>query len=265
VRCVRSVSLRLETTMGKKAENLYIQSLSTKIFTMTTTIMNTLNTNYYHDAGLSYALKLNELGSGTTILAVPYNGGVVVGADSRVSTGTYVANRASDKIAQISSTIFCLRSGSAADCQALTDHARRILAAVSLESGQEPRVQVAAHVLRNMMYQHKDQLSAGVIVAGYDATEGAVAYQIAQGGSCLKVPFAVGGSGSTYIYGLLDHSYQPNMTREAALELVKRSVSHAMARDGSSGGVVRTIVITADGFERGYTAGRDLPFGPVGY
>ena len=33
--------------------------------------------------------------TGTTIVAVSYSGGVVIGADSRVSTGAYVSNRAS--------------------------------------------------------------------------------------------------------------------------------------------------------------------------
>eukprot|EP00978_Attheya_sp_CCMP212_P048701 scaffold562946_cov55-Attheya_sp.AAC.3 len=46
-------------------------------------------------------LKPNEVSSGTTIMAIPFEGGVVLGADSRVSTGTYIANRVSDKIAQL--------------------------------------------------------------------------------------------------------------------------------------------------------------------
>jgi 20S proteasome subunit beta 1 len=69
-------------------------------------------------------LKPGEVSTGTTIMAIPYKGGVVVGADSRVSTGTYVANRVSDKIVQLSEHIFACRSGSAADTQALTDYVK---------------------------------------------------------------------------------------------------------------------------------------------
>lgn len=72
-------------------------------------------------------MKPGELSTGTTIMAVPFEGGVVLGADSRVSTGTYVANRVSDKIAQLSDHIFCCRSGSAADTQALTDNVKYYL------------------------------------------------------------------------------------------------------------------------------------------
>jgi 20S proteasome subunit beta 1 len=75
----------------------------------------------------SYGLKPNEISSGTSIMALSFPGGVVLGADSRVSTGTYIANRVSDKIAQLSEHIFCCRSGSAADTQFLTDVVRHYL------------------------------------------------------------------------------------------------------------------------------------------
>ena len=35
-----------------------------------------------------------------------------------------------------------------------------------------------------------------------------------------------------------------------------------MARDGSSGGIIRTCVVTEDGVEREYIPGNKLPYGP---
>ncbi|KAL5706669.1 proteasome endopeptidase complex [Ranunculus cassubicifolius] len=49
---------------------------------------------------------------GTTIIGVTYDGGVVLGADSRTSTGMYVANRASDKITELTDNVYVCRSGS---------------------------------------------------------------------------------------------------------------------------------------------------------
>jgi hypothetical protein len=60
--------------------------------------------------------------TGTTIVAVTFKGGVVLGADGRVSTGTYISNRASNKIQQLTENAFLLRSGSAADTQAIGDY-----------------------------------------------------------------------------------------------------------------------------------------------
>ncbi|MCO5575973.1 hypothetical protein L7F22_029780 [Adiantum nelumboides] len=49
---------------------------------------------------------------GTTIMAVQYDKGVIMGADSRTSTGAYVANRASDKITCLTDNVYLCRSGS---------------------------------------------------------------------------------------------------------------------------------------------------------
>lgn len=53
----------------------------------------------------------------TSIMAVAFNGGVVVGADSRTTTGAYIANRVTDKLTYLHERVYCCRSGSAADTQ----------------------------------------------------------------------------------------------------------------------------------------------------
>lgn len=47
-------------------------------------------------------------------------------------------------------------------------------------------------------------LQAGLIVAGWDKHEGGSVYAIPLGGTLVKTPFTIGGSGSAYIYGLCD-------------------------------------------------------------
>lgn len=210
----------------------------------------------------NYNLKPGEVSTGTTILALPYEGGIVVCADSRTSTGTYVANRVSDKLVQISEQIYVCRSGSAADTQTLTDYVHYYLNQWSLDTGRQPTVKTAAHLMRRLIYSNKDRLQAGVIVAGWDPVDGGSVYTITLGGSCLKLPFATGGSGSIFIAGLLDSEFRLGMTKDEARTLAKKACSHAMARDGSSGGVVRTVAIDSTGVDRDYTPGNDLPFGP---
>ncbi|KAL7543473.1 hypothetical protein ACHAXR_012754 [Thalassiosira sp. AJA248-18] len=210
-------------------------------------------------------LKPGELSTGTTIMAVQFDGGVVLCADSRVSTGAYVANRASDKIAQLHDHIWCCRSGSAADTQALTDYVRHYLAQLAVETGRAPEVKVAAHLMRRLCYENKDNLMAGVIIGGWDPVNGGSVFNIPLGGACIPMPFALGGSGSTFIYGLVDAEYKENMTKDEALTLVKKAVSHAMARDGSSGGIIRTLVATEEGNVRDYVSGNNLPYGPAGW
>ena len=59
--------------------------------------------------------------TGTSIMAVEFDGGVVIGADSRTTTGSYIANRVTDKLTKLTDNIYCCRSGSAADTQAIAD------------------------------------------------------------------------------------------------------------------------------------------------
>ena len=60
--------------------------------------------------------------------------------------------------------------------------------------------------------------------------------------------------------GFLDATFRVGMTRDEALAFVRAALAHAMARDGSSGGVIRTVVINADGVTRDFVAGNKLPF-----
>lgn len=89
--------------------------------------MTDLQPQHEYHSMMESGLKPGEISTGTTILALPFEGGVVVCADSRTSTGTYVANRVSDKLVQISESIYVCRSGSAADTQALTDYVHYFL------------------------------------------------------------------------------------------------------------------------------------------
>lgn len=106
---------------------------------------------------------------------------------------------------------------------------------------------------------------AGVIIAGWDPVEGGSIYSIPLGGSCIKVPFAMGGSGSTYVWGLVDSEFRPDLTPQESRTLVKKLLAHAMARDGGSGGCIRTVLVTPEGNDRDYTPGNQLPFGPAGW
>ena len=104
-----------------------------------------------------------------------------------------------------------------------------------------------------MCYTNKNWLSASIIIAGWDKYEGGQVYSCPLGATLAKkVPFALGGSGSSYNYGYIDAHFQDNTgwAQDRARKEVRRAISHAIYRDGSSGGVVRTISITENGLFR---------------
>eukprot|EP00123_Amoebidium_parasiticum_P022567 comp9011_c0_seq1/m.4204 comp9011_c0_seq1/g.4204 ORF comp9011_c0_seq1/g.4204 comp9011_c0_seq1/m.4204 type:complete len:217 (-) comp9011_c0_seq1:35-685(-) len=197
--------------------------------------------------------------TGTTIMAVEFDGGVVVAADSRTTTGSYIANRVTDKLTKITDNVYCCRSGSAADTQAVADYVKYYLSMHTVELGEQPLVATAANLFRLLCYGNREQLMAGIICAGYDKKKGGQVYTIPLGGMCVRQPFSIGGSGSTYIYGYCDATFKENMTREQCEEFCTNAVALAMARDGSSGGVVRLATITEKGVERRVVLHPNLP------
>jgi len=200
---------------------------------------------------------------GTSIMAVRYDGGVVIGADSRTSTGVYISNRVSDKVTAVDDRIYVCRSGSAADTQAISDYVTYFLDQHKMELGKAPKVGTAANLFRELCYHNKNNLMAGIIVAGWDPIHGGQVFECPLGGALVEQNFAIGGSGSTYIYGFCDAYYKPGMTSAQCEEFVRKALSHAMARDGSSGGVIRTVKIDEAGAERKFVAGDKLPYGPL--
>ncbi|KAL6073174.1 Proteasome subunit beta type-6 [Balamuthia mandrillaris] len=196
---------------------------------------------------------------GTSIMAVEFDGGVIMGADSRTTTGAYIANRASDKITAVHNRIYCCRSGSAADTQAIADYVNWYLKLHSVELGEDPEVKTAANLFKQLCYHNKNFLMAGIICAGWDKYNGGSVYTIPLGGAMVRQPFSIGGSGSTYIYGFCDAHYRPNMTREECEEFVVKALALAMERDGSSGGLIRLVCITKEGVERKMIPGNALP------
>ncbi|KZT12833.1 20S proteasome subunit [Laetiporus sulphureus 93-53] len=204
-------------------------------------------------------LKSGEINLGTSIMAVQFKDGVVVGADSRTTSGSYIANRVTDKLTHIHDRIYCCRSGSAADTQAVADIVHYYLQLYTQMHGGPPPVHTAASVFQKLCYENKDALSAGIIVAGWDKDVGPSVYNIPLGGGLFRQPWAIGGSGSTYVYGYCDATYQEGWGKEETIEFVKNTLSLAMSRDGSSGGVIRMCVITEESVERLFVPGNELP------
>lgn len=199
--------------------------------------------------------------TGTTLIACEYDGGVVIGSDSRTSSGTFIVSRMTDKLTQLTEKIYCCRSGSAADTQALADVVAYRLTFQEVQEGRPARVRIAAKLFQDMCYQYRDDMSAGIIVAGYDPFEGGQVYSIPLGGMMVRQKLATGGSGSIFTHGYSDFFLRPEtkISREEALKLVADMVALAIGRDCSSGGVVRLAVINSKGVERFDLINNDIP------
>jgi len=207
----------------------------------------------------SWTYRSEEMSTGTTLVAVEFADGVVIAADSKTSMGTLVGNRVTDKLTPVTDTIFVCRSGSAADTQAVTEVVRYKLGFAEIEQGRPATVKDAAMAFKEICYEYRDSLMAGLIVAGYDKVNGGKVYSVPVGGMCVNQSVCIGGSGSTFLYGLMDAKYDKKMSQKACEELVLQAVTMAIRRDGSSGGCCRMAIITKDGVERKLWLNTELP------
>lgn len=91
-------------------------------------------------------------------MAINFRDGVILGADSRTTTGAYIANRVTDKLTQVSDTIWCCRSGSAADTQAVADIVQYYLDLYATQNNGPPTTQTAAAIFQDICYGNKDSL-----------------------------------------------------------------------------------------------------------
>lgn len=193
---------------------------------------------------------------GTTLVAVLYSHGVVVGADSRTSVSGYVSHKTAHKLTPMTHHCLVARSGSAADTQLLCNEARHVCQSRYYKYGSSSvTIRQVAHLLQTMVYNAASDLSASLIVAGYDPeTQQGRIYTLSSSGTLLEEwnGFAAAGSGSSYLWGYLDDRF-PNadaakaMSEDDAIEVCLQAVALAIQRDGSSGGVTRLYICNARG------------------
>lgn len=80
----------------------------------------------------------------------------------------------------------------------------------------------AAAEIQNYCFNYRDQLLAGIIVAGWDKQKGGQVYQVPLGGMCIRRDYAIGGSGSSYVHGFIREFFRPGMSRNETVEFVKK-------------------------------------------
>lgn len=196
--------------------------------------------------------EYEELQLGTTLVAVKFNGGVVLAADTRTSMSTFVANRFAEKLERISDHLSIARSGSAADTQELARRVRDgVVHPMLCKYGKQLTTSEVAHWLRQAILKEKDELSVGLLLAGCDPDGSSEIYTISQTGALLqeKGDYAAGGSGSVYVMGYLDERLKDSnhLSEQDAMLLCRKAIETAILRDGSSGGMIRLHVITPEG------------------
>lgn len=185
------------------------------------------------------------LKTGTTIVGLVYKNGIVLGADTRSTNDTTVADKNCEKIHYIAPNIYCCGAGTAADTEKTTDSISSQMELLRLNTDSDSRVVTACTLLKRMLFRYQGHVSAALILGGCDV-DGPHLYQIYPHGSTGKLPFTTMGSGSLAAIAVFEEGYKDDLEESEAVELVKRAILAGVWNDLGSGSNVDTCVIRID-------------------
>ncbi|XP_035867938.1 proteasome subunit beta type-10 isoform X2 [Phyllostomus discolor] len=149
--------------------------------------------------------------TGTTIAGLVFRDGVILGADTRATNDSVVADKNCEKIHFIAPKIYCCGAGVAADAEMTTRMAASNMELHALSTGREPRVATVTRLLRQTLFRYQGHVGASLVVGGLDVT-GPQLYSVHPHGSYSRLPFTALGSGQDAALAVLEDRFQPNMT-----------------------------------------------------
>lgn len=194
----------------------------------------------------------DELKTGTTTLALKCKDGVVLAADRRVTAGHMIANKDFDKVYPIEGYMAITVAGTVSDVQLLLKLFKAELRLKRLRSNRKVTVSHAANLLAGMVYSNIRKFSSipGIshfIFAGKDE-EGHHIYDIFPDGSIAEIhDFITSGSGSVFVFGVLETLFKPDMSIDEGKKLAIKAMNASLQRDSASGNGVDIVTIDNHG------------------
>ena len=179
--------------------------------------------------------------TGTSTVGITYDGGVVVGADHRATMGHFIANKSVQKLFRISDNIALTTAGLVGHAQSLS----RVLAAelklFELKRDMPMTVKGAATFTANILSGRPHYVQ--LLIVGVDPS-GPSVYSIDSAGGSIPDTYCATGSGSPYMYGVLEDQFNTDMSRDQALSLAAKALLASAQRDAASGNGMDLAYIT---------------------
>jgi len=187
--------------------------------------------------------------TGTTTVGMVCKDGVVVATEARATMGTLIAHKATKKLYKIDEHLALATAGLVGDLQVLARYLNAEANLYRLKREMRMPVKSAATLMSNILNQRKFYpYYVQLILGGYDDTGGHV-YSLDAAGGAIPDKYTAGGSGSPYVFGVLEDNYKDGLTTDEGINLAIRAITAATSRDSASGGEINVAVINKDGFK----------------
>ena len=187
--------------------------------------------------------------TGTTTLGIVCKDGVVMATETRATMGTLIAHKTTKKLYQIDNHLGLATAGLVGDLQILARYLNAEANLYRLKRDQKIPVKSAATLMSNILNQRKFYpYYVQLVLAGYDSSGGHV-YSLDAAGGAIPDKYTAGGSGSPYVFGVLEDTYEEGLSTDEGVDIAVRAITAAKNRDSASGGMINVAVITKDGFK----------------
>jgi proteasome beta subunit len=191
----------------------------------------------------------NVTKTGTTTLGMVCKDGVVVATETRATMGTLIAHKATRKLYPIDNHLALATAGLVGDLQVLARYLSAEANLYRLKRDQKIPVKSAATLMSNILNQRKFfPYYVQLIIGGFDETGGHV-FSLDAAGGAIPDKYTAGGSGSPYVFGVLEDTYKEDLTTDQGVDIAIRAITAAKNRDSASGGKINIAIINKDGFK----------------
>ena len=192
------------------------------------------------------AVEADVIKTGTSTVGITFDGGVVVGADHRATMGNFIANKNVKKLFKISGRVALTTAGLVGHAQSLARMLAAELALYELKRDNAMSVQGAATLTAYILVGRPHYVQ--LLIVGVDES-GPSVYSIDSAGGSIPDLYCATGSGSPFMYGVLEDQFSKDMTQKDAIALAAKALLASAQRDSASGNGMDLAVITMkDGY-----------------
>lgn len=183
--------------------------------------------------------------TGTTIVGLVADGGVVMAADQRASlAGRIVSNKNVQKIEQIQHNAALSISGSVGGAQAFIRALKAETNLYEARRGEYMSIEALA-TYASLLLRGGPYFLVVPLLGGVDDDGGHV-FSLDPSGSSLSDDYSASGSGMGYALGVLEQEYDEGLSMDEAVTASARAIESATERDTASGNGIHVARITRE-------------------
>ena len=191
-----------------------------------------------------------DLKKGTTTLGLVCTDGIVMATEMRATMGNLIGHKTTQKLFQISDNMALTVAGLVGDAQMLARWLTAEVKLYELKTGTTMSLRAASTLMANIMNGRRYMPFWVQLLLGGIDSEGGHVYSLDAAGGSIPDKFQTTGSGSPFVYGVLEDRFIDDLSVEQGKVLGVSALTAAMKRDSASGDGISMCVIDSNGYHK---------------